>query len=61
MDDKGRTPLYYACKAPPERPQSEALGKALAVEMLLAGGVDPAISKWNRLPIHEAVDCGDLE
>ncbi|XP_052261782.1 85/88 kDa calcium-independent phospholipase A2-like isoform X1 [Dreissena polymorpha] len=61
MDAKGETALYQACLNPPERPKGEGLEKAVTVEMLLGGGADPAISKDNKLPIHVAVELGELE
>lgn len=61
MDEKGHTPLYNACLKPPERPAGDGFGKAQVVEMLLEGGVDPSISNAAKLPIHVAVDLGDLE
>jgi len=61
MDSKGMTPLYHACLAAPERLAGEELEKSVAVEMLLSGGADPAISRTGRLPIHVATDLGNLE
>ncbi|XP_060578993.1 85/88 kDa calcium-independent phospholipase A2-like isoform X3 [Ruditapes philippinarum] len=62
MDEKGQTPLYKACLNPPDVVTGEPpVEKHVIVETLLEGGVDPAISKSNRLPIHVAVTLGETK
>jgi hypothetical protein len=62
MDEKGQTPLYKACLNPPDVVTGEPpVEKHVTVERLLEGGVDPAISKSNRLPIHVAVTLGETK
>ncbi|KAK7112659.1 85/88 kDa calcium-independent phospholipase A2-like [Littorina saxatilis] len=49
-NSKGQTPLFLACfKKLPE-----------AVEILIQAGADPTLTNTSTLPIHAAVDNGDL-
>ncbi|KAL4239748.1 85/88 kDa calcium-independent phospholipase A2 [Mactra antiquata] len=63
MDDKGHTPLYKAClngqdNLPDKTSQTD---KHVIVEMLLDAGVNPDISKTDRLPIHVAVSFSEIK
>lgn len=50
LDGRGETPLLMACKK--KLPE--------ATEMLLHVGADPKISATSCLPVHAAVDAGDV-
>ena len=61
MNEKGYTPLYQACLEQPEKTVDPLQQRHVAVEMLISGGVDPALTNTDRCPIHVAVSNSDIK
>ena len=61
MNEKGFTPLYQACLEQPEKTVDPLQQRHVAVEMLISGGVDPALTNKDRCPIHVAVSNSDIK
>ena len=61
MNEKGYTPLYLACLEQPEKSVDPLQQRHIAVEMLISGRVDPALTNTDRYPVHVAVQNSDIK
>ena len=61
MNESGYTPLYLACKEPPDKAADPLQQKHKAVEMLISGGADPSLTNTDRYPIHVAVYNSEIK
>ena len=60
-NERGYTPLYFACKEGPDITVDPFQQRHIAVEMLISGGADPGITKTDRYPIHVAVEASNVK